>query len=106
VRTLLREEFARAFARVDVLVGPTSPVSAFAIGERIADPVAMYRCDVFSTPANLAGLPGVSVPCGFTTDGLPVGLQVLGPVLGEGRVLRAAAACETLLGAATREPLP
>jgi aspartyl-tRNA(Asn)/glutamyl-tRNA(Gln) amidotransferase subunit A len=106
VRTLLRREFDEALAGVDVLMGPTSPVPAFALGEKVGDPLAMYLCDVFAAPANLAGLPGISVPCGFTPAGLPVGLQILGPPLGEGMVLRAAAAHEGLMDRADAEREP
>ncbi|HJO24093.1 MAG: Asp-tRNA(Asn)/Glu-tRNA(Gln) amidotransferase subunit GatA [Myxococcota bacterium] len=89
VRTLLRRDFETAFRSCDALVTPTSPEVAFALGSRTEDPLRMYLSDVFTVSANLAGLPGVSVPCGFS-DGLPVGLQVLGPPLEEGRLLRIA----------------
>lgn len=97
VRTLIAREFAAAFAQCDVLATPTSPVPAFALGERQAEPLAMYLADIFTVGPSLAGLPGISVPCGFVQpegDGsapLPVGLQLLGPLLGEEAVLRAAA---------------
>ena len=89
VRTLIAREFAAAFAQVDVIAAPTSPTPAFLLGARTADPLAMYLMDVFTIPANLAGICGVSVPCGFVED-LPVGLQLLGPALGEATILRAA----------------
>jgi aspartyl-tRNA(Asn)/glutamyl-tRNA(Gln) amidotransferase subunit A len=89
VRTLIKGDFDRAFERFDVLATPTSPTVAFRLGERVADPLAMYLSDVCTIPVNLAGLPGVSVPCGFV-DGLPVGLQLIGPPLSEGRLLRVA----------------
>lgn len=89
VRTLVKGDFDKAFEQFDVLATPTSPTVAFRIGERTADPLAMYLSDVCTIPVNLAGLPGVSVPCGFV-DGLPVGLQLIGPPLGEGRLLRVA----------------
>jgi aspartyl-tRNA(Asn)/glutamyl-tRNA(Gln) amidotransferase subunit A len=98
VRTLLCNDFARAFADVDVLVGPTAPSTAFAIGEKADDPLAMYLSDVFTVTANLAGLPGISVPCGHDAGGLPVGLQILGPALGEGKILRLARVIERLRG--------
>ena len=104
VRAAIRAEFAAAFAQVDVIAGPTSPVPAFALGEKTADPLAMYLCDVFSVAANLAGLPGVSVPAGFTADGLPVGVQFLAPALGEPQLLRTAAAVECVCDAGRREP--
>jgi aspartyl-tRNA(Asn)/glutamyl-tRNA(Gln) amidotransferase subunit A len=93
VRTLVRREFAAAFARVDLIVAPTTPNVAFKHGEK-EDPLSMYLNDVFTIPANLAGIPGVSVPCGFGVSGLPIGLQILGRPLDEPRVLRAAFAYE------------
>jgi aspartyl-tRNA(Asn)/glutamyl-tRNA(Gln) amidotransferase subunit A len=94
VRTLIKDDFERAFAEgVDVVVGPTSPVVAFQIGELVGDPLAMYLADLYTIPANLAGLPCISLPCGFH-DGLPVGLQIMGRPFDEGTVLRAAFAYE------------
>ena len=92
VRTLIRREFDEAFAKVDVLVTPTSPTTAFKLGE-IQDPVVMHANDVCTVPANIAGIPAISVPCGFV-DGMPIGLQILGPHLGEATILRAAYAYE------------
>ncbi len=89
VRTLIKGDFDRAFEQFDVLAAPTSPTVAFRLGERLADPLAMYLSDVCTIPVNLAGLPGLSLPCGFV-DGLPVGLQLIGPPLAEGRLLRVA----------------
>jgi aspartyl-tRNA(Asn)/glutamyl-tRNA(Gln) amidotransferase subunit A len=100
VRTVIAEEFARVFEKVDALVCPTSPSVAFAQGAR-EDPVAMYLCDVLTIPVNLAGLPGISVPCGFS-EGLPVGLQVIGPRFQDARVLRVAHAYEQAAGFHTR----
>ena len=97
VRELIRQDFAKAFEKVDVLVSPTSPVPAFKLGERMDDPLQMYLADIFTSPANLAGICGISVPCGFAeTDGhrLPVGLQLLGKAFDEGRILRIAHAYE------------
>jgi aspartyl-tRNA(Asn)/glutamyl-tRNA(Gln) amidotransferase subunit A len=94
VRTLIREDFERAFERCDVIATPTSPVAAFPLGERLDDPLQMYLADIFTLSCNLAGLPGLSLPCGFTAEGLPVGLQLLGPPLGEAALLAAAAAYE------------
>ncbi len=96
VRTLVARDHAQAFTTCDVLASPTSPVAAFRIGERVSDPLAMYLSDVFTVGANLAGLPAISVPCGFTTGSpkLPVGLQLVGPRFGEPIVLRAAAGYE------------
>ncbi len=89
VRTLIKGDFDRAFEQYDVLAAPTSPTVAFRLGERVADPLSMYLSDVCTIPVNLAGLPGISVPCGFS-DGLPVGLQLIAPPLAEGRLLRVA----------------
>jgi aspartyl-tRNA(Asn)/glutamyl-tRNA(Gln) amidotransferase subunit A len=97
VRTLIRRDFERAFASVDVLLSPTSPTVAFALGERTADPLAMYLSDVCTIPVSLAGLPAVSIPCGLS-DGLPVGLQIAGPAFSENRLLDAAHALEGALG--------
>ena len=89
VRTLIRQDFARVFEQVEALVTPTSPVVAFPIGEKTADPVQMYLIDVCTLPINIAGLPAMSVPCGFS-DGLPVGMQLIGPHLSEERLLNIA----------------
>ncbi|MBX5461407.1 MAG: Asp-tRNA(Asn)/Glu-tRNA(Gln) amidotransferase subunit GatA [Steroidobacteraceae bacterium] len=89
VRQLINRDFERAFAEVDVLIGPTTPTPAFPIGAKIDDPVTMYLNDIYTIGANLAGLPGVSIPCGFV-QGLPVGLQIVGPHFGEARVLNVA----------------
>ena len=93
VRTLIRQDFARVFESVDALVTPTSPVVAFPIGEKTADPVQMYLIDVCTLPINIAGLPAMSVPCGFS-EGLPVGMQLIGPHLSEERLLNIAYAYE------------
>jgi aspartyl-tRNA(Asn)/glutamyl-tRNA(Gln) amidotransferase subunit A len=92
-RTLIRRDFDRVFEQVDALVTPTSPVVAFRLGEKIDDPVEMYLIDVCTVPANIAGLPGISVPCGFS-EGLPVGMQIVGPHLSEQRLLNIAYAYE------------
>jgi len=97
VRQLIRQDFAQAFRKVDALVSPTSPVPAFKLGERTADPLQMYLADIFTNAANLAGICGISLPCGFTqVDGhrLPIGLQLLGKALEEARILRIAHAYE------------
>jgi aspartyl-tRNA(Asn)/glutamyl-tRNA(Gln) amidotransferase subunit A len=103
VRTLVRREFAAAFAKVDLIVAPTTPNVAFKHGEK-EDPLSMYLNDVFTIPGNLAGIPGVSVPCGFSAAGLPIGLQVLGRPLDEARVLRAAYAYEQATTWRSRRP--
>ena len=89
VRTLIQREFASAFADVDLILTPTSPGVAFRIGEKVDDPVAMYLNDLYTIPANIAGLPGISIPCGFS-EGLPVGLQLVGRQFEESTVLQAA----------------
>jgi len=97
VRELIRQDFAKAFEKVDALISPTSPVPAFKFGERTADPLQMYLADIFTSPANLAGICGISVPCGFADlDGqrLPIGLQLLGKALDEARILQIAHAYE------------
>jgi aspartyl-tRNA(Asn)/glutamyl-tRNA(Gln) amidotransferase subunit A len=103
VRTLVRREFADAFARVDLIVAPTTPNVAFKHGEK-EDPLSMYLNDVFTIPGNLSGIPGVSVPCGFSGAGLPIGLQILGRPLDEARVLRAAYAYEKATAWRARQP--
>ncbi len=97
VRTLIRQDFERAFASVDFLLSPTSPTVAFALGERTDDPLAMYLSDVCTIPVSLAGLPAVSIPCGLS-EGLPVGLQIAGPAFSENRLLDVAHALEGALG--------
>jgi aspartyl-tRNA(Asn)/glutamyl-tRNA(Gln) amidotransferase subunit A len=94
VRTLILRDYDRAFERVDVVAMPTSPTPAFKIGERVADPLQMYLADVFTVSANLAGLPAISVPCGFTADRLPVGLQLTGRRFDEATLFRVADAYE------------
>jgi aspartyl-tRNA(Asn)/glutamyl-tRNA(Gln) amidotransferase subunit A len=103
VRTLITDEFARAFAMCDVIASPTAPTPAFPLGEKTADPLAMYLNDVFTIPCNLAGIPGMSVPCGFV-GGLPVGLQLLGPPLGEEALFAAAGAYQGATDWHTRRP--
>jgi len=93
VRTLISQEFEQVFERYDALLAPTSPSVAFGLGEKMDDPMQMYLSDVCTIPANIAGIPGISVPCGFV-DGLPVGLQVLGPHFGEQALFRVAYAYE------------
>ena len=98
VRSLIAQDFAEAFQKVDLLVTPVSPVPAFKLGERTADPLAMYLADIFTVPGSLAGVTAISVPCGKTSDGLPVGLQIYGPHFGESRVLQLARAFEAAGG--------
>jgi aspartyl-tRNA(Asn)/glutamyl-tRNA(Gln) amidotransferase subunit A len=94
VRTLILRDYEHAFERVDVVAMPTSPTPAFKIGERVADPLQMYLADVFTVSANLAGLPAISVPCGFTHERLPIGLQLTGRRFDESTILRIAEAYE------------
>ncbi len=94
VRTLIRDEFMRVFQECDALLSPTSPTAAFKIGEKVSDPLAMYLNDIYTIGVNLAGLPGISVPCGFTGGGLPIGLQVIGQPFQESALLAIARAYE------------
>jgi aspartyl-tRNA(Asn)/glutamyl-tRNA(Gln) amidotransferase subunit A len=93
VRTLIARDFEAAFGQVDVLVSPTTPTTAFPLGERADDPMAMYLADLCTIPSNLAGNAAISVPCGLA-DGLPAGLQIMAPVLADDRAYRVAAAAE------------
>ena len=97
-RTLLIRDFDAAYDRFDVLLSPTSPTTAFLLGAKVEDPLAMYLMDVATIPANLAGIPAMSVPYGAGDDGLPVGVQVLAPALGEAAMFRTAAVLEASLG--------
>ncbi|UCH83573.1 MAG: Asp-tRNA(Asn)/Glu-tRNA(Gln) amidotransferase subunit GatA [Candidatus Latescibacterota bacterium] len=98
VRSLITTDFDTAFDRCDVIMMPTSPTPAFRFGERTDEPLHMYLSDVFTIPASLAGLPGISIPSGTTGDGLPLGVQLIGPPLGETIVLQSAAALEQMIG--------
>ena len=105
VRTLIIRDYEAAFANVHLLVSPTSPTTAFPIGAKVDDPLAMYLNDVFTIPANLSGMPAISIPCGLDEKGLPVGVQLTGPVLSEPLVLRVANALEGAMGFEARPPL-
>lgn len=94
VRTLIKNDFDSAFGLCDVIATPTAPTAAFRLGEKLEDPLTMYLSDIFTISCNLAGLPGISVPCGFTGEGLPVGLQLLSRQMDEGTILKAAHAYE------------
>ena len=94
VRTLIKQDFEAAFNQVDVLVSPTSPTTAFKLGEKLADPLSMYLDDLMTIPVNMAGLPGLSLPCGMDSKGMPIGLQIIGNVLREDQVFQAAYAYE------------
>jgi aspartyl-tRNA(Asn)/glutamyl-tRNA(Gln) amidotransferase subunit A len=104
VRTLVKKDFEEAFRKVDLLVTPTTPEVAFRKGEKTADPLKMYLSDIFTNSVNLAGVPGISLPCGFSKENLPVGLQIIGRHFDEETVLRAAHAYEQSTGWHTRRP--
>ncbi len=104
VRRLIRNDFDAAFHEVDVLLGPTSPTPAFKLGEKTADPLAMYLSDIYTITANLAGIPGLSVPCGFTRSGLPIGMQLLAPAFAEESLLRTARVFEKATDWHTKRP--
>ncbi|MBI4712984.1 MAG: Asp-tRNA(Asn)/Glu-tRNA(Gln) amidotransferase subunit GatA [Planctomycetes bacterium] len=96
IRRLIKQDFDAAFNKVDVIMGPTSPIAAFKAGEKLADPLQMYLCDVYTVTANLAGIPGISIPCGLTKEKLPVGLQILGKAFDEATLLKVARAYENV----------
>lgn len=104
VRTLIKRDFEQAFAQVDVIACPTTPTTAFRVGEKTADPLEMYLSDIFTISLNLAGMCGISLPCGFDGQGLPIGLQLIGPHLGEATILNAAHAYEQATDWHTRRP--
>ncbi len=104
VRRRIADDFRRAFAEVDVLATPTSPVPAFKLGERMADPLQMYLADIYTVAADLAGVPAVSQCCGFTKEGLPIGLQLIGPPVGEEAIFRVAGAYQRLTDWHTKLP--
>ena len=89
VRTLIIEDFRKAFTRCDIIAGPTVPITAFGLAEKVDDPLSLYLLDIYTIPANLAGLPAISIPCGFGDDGMPVGLQLMAPAFRDDVVLRA-----------------
>jgi aspartyl-tRNA(Asn)/glutamyl-tRNA(Gln) amidotransferase subunit A len=94
VRALIKGDFDAAFKEVDLILSPTSPTAAFKIGEKTQDPLMMYLSDIYTISANLAGISGISLPCGFTESGLPIGLQIMGRAFEEEVLLRAARAFE------------
>jgi len=104
VRRLIRNDFDAAFKEVDVLLGPTSPTAAFKLGEKTSDPLAMYLSDIYTITANLAGIPGLSVPCGLTKSGLPIGMQLLAPAFAEETLLRTARVFERATDWHARRP--
>ncbi|AZO96247.1 Asp-tRNA(Asn)/Glu-tRNA(Gln) amidotransferase subunit GatA [Halocella sp. SP3-1] len=96
VRTLIKEDFDKLFKEYDLLISPTTPTTAFKLGE-MSDPLEMYQMDIFTVPINIAGIPAISLPSGFDSAGLPIGLQIMGPHFGEGKILQAAYTLEQLL---------
>ncbi len=94
VRALIARDFAAAFEKADAIITPTAPTPAFRLGEKTSDPLQMYLADIYTVTGSLAGVPGISIPCGKTRAGLPVGMQILGPHFSEGRVLQIAHAFE------------
>jgi aspartyl-tRNA(Asn)/glutamyl-tRNA(Gln) amidotransferase subunit A len=95
---LIRQDFENAFQQVDLIATPVSATTAFKAGDKAKDPLQMYLTDIFTIPASLAGLPGISVPCGQDQSGLPIGIQILGPRMEDARVLQAASLIERILG--------
>jgi aspartyl-tRNA(Asn)/glutamyl-tRNA(Gln) amidotransferase subunit A len=104
VRRLVKKDYDNAFMLCDVVMGPTTPTAAFRVGEKSDDPLAMYLSDVYTVSCNLAGLPGMSIPCGFTKAGLPIGLQLLGPPFEEEKILRIGRMYETITDWHARRP--
>lgn len=96
-RTMIKEDFERLFEEYDLLISPTTPTTAFNLGA-MTDPLEMYQMDIFTVPVNIAGIPAISLPCGFDNNKLPIGLQIMGPHFGEGKILQAAYTLEGLLG--------
>lgn len=105
VRALIERDFRDAFARCDLIATPTSPTPAFKLGEKTDDPLEMYLSDIYTITANLAGVPGLSLPCGLSSSGLPIGLQLIGKQFDEARLLRAAHNLEQALGLDSTPPL-
>ena len=105
VRTLIRRDFEQAFANCDIIATPVAPTTAFNLGEKMADPLQMYLSDIFTISVNLAGLPGLSIPCGYDSAGMPIGLQIIGAPFGEETMLRAADAYERSGATIRRAPI-
>jgi aspartyl-tRNA(Asn)/glutamyl-tRNA(Gln) amidotransferase subunit A len=104
VRTLIMDDFNKAFEQCDVILTPVAPTPAFKIGEKVNDPLTMYLSDIFTLSANLAGIPGISVPCGFSSDGLPIGIQILGKHFDEQRLLQVAYGLEQEIAINKKRP--
>jgi len=105
VRTLIKNDFLKAFASCDAIITPTAPTPAFAIGEKTDDPLAMYLNDIYTVTANLAGIPGISVPCGLSSERLPIGFQLLGPYWSEEMLLKLAHGYEQARPFTERPPI-
>jgi aspartyl-tRNA(Asn)/glutamyl-tRNA(Gln) amidotransferase subunit A len=105
VRTLIQRDFAAAFTEFDVLVSPTTPTTAFPLGARLDNPLAMYLADIATIPVSLAGVPALSLPAGLSTNGLPVGLQIIAPIREDARLYRVGAAVEAVLAEKWGGPL-
>ncbi len=105
VRALLREDFRKAFESCDAIITPTAPTPAFLLGEKVDDPLAMYLNDVYTVTANLAGVPGLNVPCGLSVDQLPIGFQLLGPYWSESQLFKLADAYERAHPFTARPPI-
>ena len=103
-RTLIRNDFEKAFERVDAILTPTSPTPAFKFGEKSEDPISMYLSDIYTISTNLAGLPGISVPCGFSENGLPIGMQLIGQAFEEEKLLAIAHAYDRELQYGRKQP--
>ncbi len=88
VRTLIKEDFEKIFMKCDALISPTAPTTAFGFGDKFDNPVEMYLSDIYTVPVNIAGIPGISIPCGLSDAGLPIGLQIMGSVFGENTILQ------------------
>ena len=104
MRRLIRQDFDRAFEEVDLIAGPVTPTPAFKLGEKVDDPLAMYLFDLYTVSLNLAGLPGISIPGGFSSTGLPIGLQLQAPPFEEERLLRGAHMFQQATDWHTRKP--
>jgi aspartyl-tRNA(Asn)/glutamyl-tRNA(Gln) amidotransferase subunit A len=106
VRTLIKKDFDEVFRRFDVIITPTAPTPAFKIGEKIADPLQMYLSDIYTISVNLAGLPALSLPCGFDAQHLPIGMQIIGKSFDEATILNLAHSYEQSTDWHRRKPMP
>jgi aspartyl-tRNA(Asn)/glutamyl-tRNA(Gln) amidotransferase subunit A len=104
VRTLIKADFEKAFAECDVIITPTAPTPAFRLGSKVQDPLQMYLSDIFTISVNLAGVPAIAIPCGFSSTGLPIGLQIIGRSCEEERIIQAAYAFEQNTDYHTKRP--